>query len=55
MNLTQEQYQLLFTAVRYYQTYVSLPNTDHHLYNQCNDILDQIFPYAYSQRLEQPT
>jgi len=47
MNLSQQQYQTLFTAVRYYQTYVSLPNNDKELYKTCDDILDEVYSLAY--------
>lgn len=46
-NLTIEQYRLLFTAVRFYQTKRSLPTNDEKLYGDCEDLLDLIYPHAY--------
>lgn len=53
MNFTPEQYKLIFTALRRYQIEKTLLNSNE--YQQCNEILDELFKYAYTQRREQPT
>ena len=53
MNLTPEQYELMFTAVRRYQFEKCI--TDSHQYHQCDIILNELFPFVYTQRQEQPT
>jgi len=53
MNFTQEQYKMIFTAVRRWQIEKTL--TDSEEYRKCSDILDELFPHAYTQRQEQPT
>jgi hypothetical protein len=53
MNLTPEQYELMFTAVRRYQFEKCI--TDSHQYHQCDIILNELFPIVYTQRQEQPT
>lgn len=53
MNFTQQQYKLIFTSVRRYQIEKTLLNSDE--YHECNEILDELFDYAYTQRQEQPT
>jgi hypothetical protein len=52
-TLTSEQYKLIFTAVRRYQFDRTILNSKE--YNKCNEVLDAIFDYAYTQNLEQPT
>lgn len=51
-NLTPEQYRLVFTAVRRYQVDMITSGEE---YKNCNKILDKLYPYAYTQRQEQPT
>jgi hypothetical protein len=53
MNFTQEQYRLIFTAVRRYQLEKTGLNGKE--YHDCNEILDELFDFAYTQRVEQPT
>jgi len=52
-NLTPEQYKLIFTSVRRYQIEKTLNNSKE--YKECNEILDELFNFAYTQRQEQPT
>jgi len=53
MNFTQEQYKLMYTAVRRYQyDKTALNGTD---YWNCSEILDQLFDSVYTQRQEQQT
>lgn len=53
MNLTTEQYKLIFTAVRRYQIDKCLHNSKD--YQDCDEILNQLFPLVYTQRQEQLT
>jgi hypothetical protein len=53
MNFTQEQFKLIYTAVRRYQFEKCL--LDGQEYWECSEILDELFDKAYTQRLEQPT
>lgn len=53
LDFTPEQYKLIFTAVRRYQIDKCLH--DGKEYHECNDILNVLFPYAYTQRQEQST
>lgn len=53
MNFTQQQYKLIFTSVRRYQLEKTLLNSNE--YHECNEILDQLFDYVYTQQQEQPT
>ena len=53
MNFTQEQYQLIFTAVRRYQIDKTLLDSSE--YQKCSEILDELFDTVYTQRVEQPT
>ena len=53
MNFTPEQYRLMYTAVRRYQIEKTLHNSKE--YNECSDILDELFDSVYTQRVEQPT
>jgi hemerythrin len=50
LNLTDEQYRLIFSAVRKYQ---QMNFIDHKTWEDCDQVLDELFPYAYTQRLEQ--
>ncbi len=52
MNFTSEQYKLIFTAVRRYQEWNIY---DPKIYNECGEILDELFDSVYTQRVEQPT
>ena len=53
MNFTPEHYKLIHTAVRRYQIEKAILNSDE--YQQCNEILDELFDTVYTQRVEQPT
>ncbi len=53
MNFTQEQYKLIFTAVRRYQLEKTILNSEQ--YHECNEILDELFDYVYTQKVEQLT
>ena len=53
MNFTQQQYKLIFTAVRRYQIEKCLLNSDE--YHECSEILDELFDTVYTQQVEQPT
>lgn len=51
-NFTQEQYRLIFTAVRRYQLDKTVLNSKE--YHECNEILDSLFESAYAEELGQP-
>jgi hypothetical protein len=53
MNFTPEQYRLIYTAVRRYQIEKTLHDSKE--YNECSDVLDELFDFVYTQRVEQPT
>ena len=53
MNFTPEQYKLIYLAVRRYQ--LDKTSLNGHEYQECNEILDQLFDSVYTQRVEQPT
>ena len=53
MNFTQEQYKLIYTAVRRYQIEKTVLNSPE--YQECSEILDEMFDTVYTQRVEQPT
>jgi hypothetical protein len=53
MNFTQQQYKLIYTAVRRHQIEKTVLNSPE--YQQCSDILDELFDTVYTQRVEQPT
>ena len=53
MNFTSEQYRLIYTAVRRYQIEKTLHNSKE--YNECSEVLDELFDSMYTQRVEQPT
>ena len=52
-NLTDRQWQTVYTAVRRYQFERTL--LDSQDYWECSHILDELFDLAYTQRREQPT
>jgi hypothetical protein len=51
-QLTQEQYKLIFTAVRRYQEWSGF---DPKTYDECGEILDELFDLVYTQKREQST
>lgn len=51
MNLTPEQYKLIFNAVRRYQ--IEKCVLDGKEYNDCDAILTELFDYVYTQTKEQ--
>jgi hypothetical protein len=53
MNFTQEQYKLIYTAVRRHQIEKTVLNSPE--YQECSEILDEMFDTVYTQRVEQPT
>ena len=53
MNFTPEQYKLIYFAVRRYQLEKTALNGQE--YQDCNEILDELFDTVYTQRVEQPT
>lgn len=53
MNFTPEQHKLIYTAVRRYQLEKTALNGQE--YQECNEILDELFDMVYTQRVEQPT
>jgi hypothetical protein len=53
MNFTSEQYRLIYTAVRRYQIEKCIHDSKE--YNECSDVLDELFDSVYTQRVEQPT
>ena len=53
MNFTPEQYRLIYTAVRRYQLEKTALNGQE--YQDCNEILDELFDLVYTQKREQPT
>jgi hypothetical protein len=53
MNFTPEQYRLIYTAVRRYQIEKTLHDSKE--YNECSEVLDELFGSVYTQRVEQPT
>ena len=53
MNFTPEQYKLIYNSVRRYQIEKTILNSDE--YQQCNEILDELFDTVYTQQREQPT
>ena len=53
MNFTPEQYRLIYTAVRRYQLEKTALNGQE--YQECNEILDELFDVVYTQKVEQPT
>ena len=52
-NLTDRQWQTVYSAVRRYQFERTL--LDSQDYWDCSEILDELFDLAYTQRKEQPT
>ncbi len=53
MNFTQEQYKLIYNSVRRYQIEKTVLNSSE--YQQCNEILDELFDTVYTQQVEQST
>jgi len=53
LDFNNEQWRLIFTAVRRYQFEKTI--LDSNDYWQCSEILDELFDLAYTQRREQPT
>lgn len=52
-TFTTEQYKLIYNAVRRYQIEKTVLNSPE--YQECNEILDELFDTVYTQRVEQPT
>jgi hypothetical protein len=52
-NLTDRQWQTIYTAVRRYQFERTL--LDSVDYWECSEILDELFDLVYTQTREQPT
>jgi hypothetical protein len=52
-NLTDRQWQTIYTAVRRYQFEKCI--LDSQDYWECSEILDELFDLAYTQTREQPT
>lgn len=52
-NLTNQQWQMIYTAVRRYQFEKCL--LDSVDYWECSEILDELFDVVYTQTREQPT
>lgn len=52
-NLSDRQWQTVFTAVRRYQFEKCILDSEQ--YWECSEILDELFDLAYTQRREQPT
>jgi hypothetical protein len=53
MNFTSEQYKLIYNSVRRYQIEKTVLNSKE--YQECNQILDELFDTVYNQKVEQPT
>lgn len=53
MNFTPEQYKLIYNSVRRYQIEKTILNSSE--YQDCNEILDELFYTVYTQHTEQPT
>lgn len=51
LNFTQEKYKLIFDSVRRYQIEKTLLGSFE--YDQCNEILTELFDHVYTQRKEQ--
>lgn len=52
-NLSDRQWQTVFTAVRRYQFEKCILDSEQ--YWECSEILDELFDLAYTQQIEQPT
>ena len=52
-KFTPEQYKLIYAAVRRYQIEKTILNSSE--YQECNEILDELFDTVYTQKVEQPT
>jgi len=53
MNFTPQQYKLIYTSVRRHQIEKTFTNSPE--YQECSEILDELFDTVYTQRVEQPT
>lgn len=53
MEFRQDQWKLIFTAVRRYQIEKCIADTAE--YWECSVILDELFDEVYTQNKEQPT
>ena len=53
MELTSQECQVIYKAVRYYQIHGSTFNSLEH--QTCSSVLDKITPLVYTQRREQST
>jgi hypothetical protein len=53
MKFTQQQYKLIYNAVRRYQFEKTI--LDSKEYHECGEILDELFDTVYTQNVEQPT
>lgn len=53
MNFTPEQCKLIYTAVRRHQYDKTVLNSKE--YDNCSEILDELFDSVYTQSVEQPT
>jgi hypothetical protein len=53
MNLTTEDYQLVYSALCEYRQYCCMK--DEKLWAQATRLIDDVRPLAYTQRVEQPT
>jgi len=53
MNFRQDQWKLIFTAVRRYQ--IERCVNDSAEYWECSAILDELYDEVYTQNREQPT
>jgi hypothetical protein len=52
LNLTQKQYKLIYDALQKYREIYSI---DNYMWEECDEIIDEITPFVYTQRQEQPT
>lgn len=52
-NLTDRQWQTIYTAVRRYQFERCMLDSEQ--YWECSEILDELFDLVYTQTREQPT
>lgn len=52
INLTQQQYKLIFNAVQRHQEWSGF---DPKTYDECGEILDELFDLVYTQKREQST
>jgi len=52
-EFSQRQYKLIYQAIRRYQIEKTILNSSE--YEDCNEILDELFDHVYTQQLEQVT